>query len=126
MKTVNGSLFMLCLMYLLVLAPYSAHAASMPYHGGHASLDTALLPDDGEEALTDDGGPGLDLEQYAYDEGGDDDTYADDTEEDSDMEPAPEPVDPGPAIEDGGGDAAPTPDADDEGDDTAPEPGDEE
>lgn len=113
MKTVYGSLVVMCLLAVMLCVPNSAVSAGHDAAAILTTLDPGLtMVEDGDDTLYAlEGDDPADLEQYAYDEGGEDETYMEEPEDDSDMEPAPEPDDSGP--EQGGGEDE-EPDAGDE------------
>ena len=114
MKTVKCSLLAVCLLFLLSLVSCSTCKAGHIQTSPSVSPANDLLTD--EEAMTaNDNDLDFDFEQYAYDDGADDETLPDDMDDDSDLEPAPEPDAPAPGGDDGGG-AAPEPESTESGD----------
>lgn len=113
MKTVKCSLLLVCLLFLLGFTSSSICTASDIKSGHPATLDNTTQADDLDDGaiVEDNDDLDFDYEQYAYDEGGDDDTYVDDQGEDSDLEPAPELDDPapGPSGDDPAAEPAPAP-----------------
>ncbi|MFA6012629.1 MAG: hypothetical protein WC799_21735 [Desulfobacteraceae bacterium] len=117
MKTVKCSLLLVCLLFLLGVTSSSTCTASDIKTGPLAALDNTTQTNDlnDDEVVEENDDFDFDYEQYAYDEGGDDDTYVDDQGEDSDLEPAPELDDPTPGTSgDDSAEPAPEPESSDE------------
>ncbi len=93
MKTVKHSLLAVCLLFLLSLVSSATCIA------GHTQTSPCVAPagdslaDD--DAITADSND-FDFEQYAYEDGSDEEPVTDGMDDDSDLEPAPEPDAPAP------------------------------